>query len=305
MPLLINSAGVSAADPALRNLAIEYVFAASSMDIATIVGAWADTNNTFPGSNSILGGLSPASTIAISGATGSYDDTTKRLTIASTTGLSVGDFLYLSHVSIAAGLYKIGTIPVAGQITLAANPFNGLGNKTGVAYQNGWRYAAVLGTAPLSSSGAGQENFFKVRAQDSVGNQVDASDSIFIRDAPSGAAYVAIQAKTYDGSATTNLLNNTFDILGAWTNRGGVSHIALANHSTQSRNDFTWTTGGTTEKTTAAAIAAGLTVAPGDGMKYGQLLLRDLSGSANAVAVDIAINLDTTAPVITMQIFGR
>jgi hypothetical protein len=303
--MLLNGAGVSAADPTLKNLSIEFVFAASSMDVASLVEAWIDTTNSFPGTNSVKSSLSPAATVLTSGAAGTYDDTTKQYALGSTTGLSVGDYYYLSHASLTAGVFKIATIPDGTHVTIVGNPLNGLGNKTGIAYQVGWRYLGVLGTSPLVSSGGGQINYFKVRAQDSAANQTDAIDNSYIRDAPSGANYIAIGGKTYDGTDTTNTLANTLAILSAWTNKGGVSHVELANHSVEAVNNFTWTTGGgTAEKTISAAESSGLTLSAGDGIKYGQLRLKDASGG-QTVNVDIAINVDTGAPTIVMSLVGR
>src|SRR4051812_15348271 len=113
MAVLLNGAGISAADPTENGLAVEIVFVSPSMDVATLNGAWIDQGAGFPGTNSIVSGLSPANTVVIGGNAGTYDDTTKRLSIVSTTGLSVGDYIYLSHASITAGIYKIASIPVA------------------------------------------------------------------------------------------------------------------------------------------------------------------------------------------------
>lgn len=305
MAILINSAGTSTSDPALKGLSVEFVFAASSMDVATLTDAWLDQAAGFPGTNSVKSSLSPAATVLTAGNAGTYNDTTKQYVISSTTGLSAGDYLYLSHASLTAGVYKIATVVDGTHVTITSNPLNGSGNQTGVAYQVAWRYTATLGTAPLVSSSGGQINYFKVEVADSLGNTAQTSDTFYIRDAPSGSAYIAIQGVTYDGTGTVSTTSPTFALLAAWTARGGVSHLIFANHSTQSRNDFTWGDTTTTEKTLAAAVSSGLRTTAGDGTKYGRLLLRTTSGSSNTLGVDIAVVVDSTAPTVVLYLFGR
>lgn len=304
MALVLNSAGASAADPILKNLGIEWVIAASTMDVATFTDAWIDTTATFPGTNSVKSSLSPAATVLTAGNAGSYDDTTKRYSISSTTGLVVGDFLYLSHASLTAGVYQIASIPVAGAVTLTSNPLNGQGNKTGISYQVAWRYDGTTGTAPITSSSGGQINYAKVRVSDSANNQTDASDTFYVRDAPASTSFITIDGKDYTGQ-TTNQSSPTFNLLPGWTNRGGVTYVELANHSVQSVNNFTFSDGTITEKTLASVLTNGLKLSAGDGVKYGRLLLKSKSGAAVTYGVDISITLDSTGPTITLALFGR
>lgn len=304
MALLLNSAGASAADPILKNLGIEWVIAASSMDVATFTDAWIDQSSGFPGTSSVKGSLSPAYTVLTSGNAGSYDDTTKRYTIASTTGLAVGDYIYLSHASLTAGIYKVATIPVAGAITLTSNPLNGSGNKSGISYQVAWRYAGTAGTAPIVSSAGGQINYVKSRVADSQGNVTDSTDTFYVRDAPSGTSFILIDGKDYTGQ-TTNNTTPTFNLLPSWTNRGGVGFVELANHSVQATNNFRWGDASVTEKSLATALSSGFTFTAGDGVKYGRLLLKSASGATVIFGVDISITLDTAGPTITFALFGR
>jgi hypothetical protein len=304
MAILLNGAGTSAADPILKNLPFAWIIAASTMDISTFTDAWIDQNNTFPGTNSIKASLSPAATVLTAGTAGSYNDTDKRYTISSTTGLSVGDKLYLSHADLTAGIYEIATIPISGAVTLTTNPLNGLGNKTGISYQVAWTYNATAGTAPMSSDGTGVLNYFKVRASDSGSNQTDATESTYVRDAPSGSSYISIDGKSYTGQ-TTNDATPSFALLSAWTNNGGVSHIAFTNHSVQTGStDFKHGDGSTTEKTTAATESGGLSFTAGDGQKYGRILLKSKAGGTT-IGVDLDMIVDTGGPVITMVLAGR
>ena len=304
MSILLNGAGGSAGDPILKNLTGTFVFAASTMDIATLTDVWLDQNNTFAGTNSIKSSLSPAATVLTAGTTGSYDDTTKEYTISSTTGLSVGDYIYLSHASLTAGVYKIATLPSAGKFTLTSNPLNGAGNKTNISYQVAWRYDLTFGTSPMTSDGTGVQNYFKVRASDSSPAQTDAVDSCYVRDAPSGSSYISIDGKDYTGQ-TTNDSTPTISILGAWSNNGGISHVAFTNHSVQTGNtDFKHSDATTSEKTIATTESNGLSLTAGDGHKYGRILFRTVSGGST-LGVDIDMTLDTSGPVITMTLAGR
>ena len=304
MPILLNSAGASAADPALNGLSGEFVFGCSTMDVASVTGAWLDQNATFPGTNSILGSLSPANTVITAGVSCSYDDTTKQYLVSSTTGIVAGDYWYLSGPGVAAGIYKILTIVDATHFTLVNNVANGGGNRSGISYQVAWRYIIALGTAPSVSSGGGTQNYPKFQVQDAVGNQSQTTDFIYIENAPGGVTYITIQGGNYTGN-TVNVLALTLAVLSSFTNHGGISNIAFANHSVQTVNNFTFGDATTAEKTYAAAVASGLKVPAGDGLKYGRLLFKSLAGSANSVGVDISLNLDTTPPTIVLAIFGR
>jgi hypothetical protein len=306
MAILLNLAGGSAGDPGLKGLSAELVFACTSFDVDEVVDSWFDQAAGFPGSSSIKSSLSPASTVVTAQlAAASYDDTTKRLAVSSTTGLSVGDYIYASGGGITAGVFKILTIPDGTHLTFVSNPWNGGGDQTGISWQVAWKFNFVLGTSPSVSSSGGTLNYAKFQAEDSLNNAVQQSDTIYIRDPLTGTAYIAIGGHNYDGSETTTTIANTFALLGAWTNKGGVSHIAFANHSGQGVNNFTWGDNSTSEKAIASALSSGLKVSAGDGMKYGRLLLRSLGGSSNNVGVDIAILLDSTAPAISLYLFGR
>jgi hypothetical protein len=304
MSILLNGAGTSAADPILKGLGGTFVFGASTMDIATLTEVWLDTDNTFPGTNSIKSSISPAATVVAAGTTGSYDDTTKEYTISSTTGFSVGDYIYLSHASLTAGFYKIATLPSSGKFTLTSNPLNGQGNKTNISYQISWKYDFTFGTSPSVSSSGGTQNFFKVRASDSSPAQTDAVDSCYVRDAPSGTSYISIDGKDFTAQ-TTNDSTPSISILSGWTNNGGISHVAFTNHSVQTGNtDFRHSDSTTAEKTLSTTESNGLNLTAGDGHKYGRILFKSVASGVQ-VGVDIDMILDTSGPVITMTLVGR
>lgn len=308
MTLLLNSAGVSAADPILSGLPIELTVGVSTMDVASITDVYVDQNTTFAGTNSIKSSLSPAATVLTSGTAGSYNDTSKNYTISSTTGLTAGDYLYLSHASLTAGLFKIASVVDATNVTITGNPLNGLGNKTSISYQVAWRYNGTVGTSPISggSIATGQIFYLKGDMADTAGNHAQTYDSFYGRTAPAGSSYIALQGATYTG-ATGTTQTPTLSVLAAWTNNGGIYSVELANHSVQARNDFTWTSGGgTAEKTISAAESSGLTVANIAGaVNYGALRFRSLSASANYLSVDIDYTVDLTAPTLVFQIKGR
>lgn len=301
--LLVNGAGASAADPILAGLTAKFVFAASSMDVASIVDAWLDQVSGFAGTNSVKNVLTPVPTVMLAGTTASYDDATKRLNIGSTTGVSAGDSIYLSHAAITAGIYQIAAVPVAGQITLRSDPFSGGGNRSNIAFQIAWTFQSQIGTAPVQSSASGTQNFFKARVQDSGGLLGQAEDSFWARNAPAGAAYIAIDGLAYDSAPIVTDPNLTLSILPGWASKGGVSHVELGTHSSFGQNNFTWNGGGTAERAIGAAEGSGIVAAAGDGPKYGRLLLKSSSGGA-MLGIDFSVTLDTTGPSLTMRAFG-
>lgn len=303
MSLLVNGAGGSAADPILAGLRAKFVFAASTMDVASIVEAWLDQTSGAPGTNSVRASLSPAHTVLTAGVAGTYNDTTDQLTISSTTGLSAGDAIYLSHASITDGIYIIASVVNGTVLTLENDPFAGLGSQSTISYQVAWAFEESVGTAPIVASAGGQANYFKARVQDALTTQTDSEDIFYARTAPAGAAYIALNGGDYTGQT---LADNTLtlSILPGWTNNGGISHVELANHSGQGVNNFTWTSGGgTAERTISLAESSGLTVAAGDGAKYGRLLFKTKAGGT-ALGVDISMTLDTSGPVLVFSAFG-
>lgn len=304
MTVTLNFAGSSAADPILNGLPGELIVGANTFDVASFVDAWIETNATIPGaSGSIKSSLSPAATVLTLGLSGTYDDTTKAYKIASTTGLSVGDYLYMSQASLPANFYKIASIVNSTDVTLVSNPLNGLGNKSGISYQVAWRFAATYGTSPTTSGASATINYLKARLQDGVGNNGDLAESFYVQNAPSGAAFVSIATKAYTGQ-TINTTTPAFNLLSTWANRGGVSHVELVNHSTQARNDFKWGDSTVAEKTIAAAITSGLSLVAGDGIKYGRLNLKSKSGGA-VYGIDLDVTLDTTGPTVQFFVAGR
>jgi hypothetical protein len=303
MAILLNGAGVSAADPILKGLPCKVIFGASSFDVATVVDEWIETTPTIPGvSGSVKASTSPASTVLTAGiGTGSYNDTTKEYTIASTTGLTVGDRLYLSHGSLTPGFYEILTIPSSGKVTIVGNPLNGA-NQTGISYQVAWSYLGNTGSAPISSSGLGQINYAKARFQDGSALNGDLAEQFYVEDAPVGNGFVSIGGQPYTGGIV-NTLTPAFALLSAWANKGGVSHVELVNHSVQAANQFKWGDGTTAEKTLSAALASGFSLTAGDGQKYGRILLKTKSGGS-ALGLDIQTLLDTTGPTVVIALVG-
>lgn len=303
MATLINGAGSSAADPILNGLRVQFVFATDSFDVATVTNAWVDQAAGFPGTNSVSASLTPTAATIIAGTTGSYNDTTDQLTISSTTGLAVDDAIYLSHAGITDGVYRIASVVNGTTVTLKNDPMAGAGNKTSISYQVGWSYIETMGVAPIVSSGAGTQNFFKARVQDGSANQTDASDTFYVRDAPAGSGYIALDGASYTGQTFADPAL-TLAILSAWTNNGGISHVELASHSVQLVNNFTWTSGGgVEERTIASAESSGLTASAGDGNKYGRLLFKTQAGGT-ALGVDIDVFIDTAGPSIVFTAFG-
>ena len=306
MAILLNGAGISAADPILKGLPLKVILGASSFDVATFVEEWIETTPTIPGSaGSVRASVSPAASVLTNGVgTGTYDDTTKQYTIATTTGLVVGDRLYLSHPSLTAGFYEIATIPVpgvGGKVTIVGNPLNGA-NQSGISYQVAWSYSGIAGTAPIVSSAGGQINYAKARLQDGATNNGDLAQNFYVEDAPVGVNFISIGGQSYL-SGLVNTLTPSFALLSTWANRGGVSHVELTNHSVQASNQFKWGDGSITEKTLATALTSGFSLTAGDGQKYGRILLKTKSGGA-ALGLDIQTLLDTTGPTVVMSLVG-
>lgn len=304
MSILINGAGGSAADPILDGLTIKLAVAASTLDVATVNDVFVDPAAGFPGTNSVKASLSPAATVITAGVTGAYNDTTDILTISSTTGLTAGDPIYLSHAGITDGIYLIASVASGTTLTLVNDPFAGAGDKTGISYQVGWAYTQDAGTAPVGSSAGGQINYFKADLEDSNTQNTQSADTFYVRDAPTGADYIALDSNPYTGSVFTDT-SLTLAILSAWANNGGIASVELVNHSVQSVNNFSWTSGGgVAERSFATAETSGLTMTSGDGMKYGALRFRSLTGSANYIDVDISAELDTSGPTVVFVAFG-
>jgi hypothetical protein len=303
MALLVNGAGSSAADPILHGLRAQFVFATSSFDVSTVTNAWMDQAAGFPGTSSVSGSLTPTTATIISGVAGSYGDTPDELTIGDTTGLAADDAIYLSHASITDGIYLLASVVDGTKVTLQNDPFAGGGDQTGISYQVGWSFIEDIGTAPISSDGTGVQNYFKARVEDGSANQTDAFDTFYARTAPAGSAYIALDGLTYTGQTFSDAVL-TLSILSGWTNNGGISHVALANHSVQSVNNFTWTSGGgTAERTLASAESSGITASGGDGAKYGAFEFK-AKASGQALSVDFDLTVDTAGPVLVLTAFG-
>ena len=309
MTVLVNGAGASAANPIAKSAPFEFRLVIPSMDAATIDGVWLDGATGLPGTNSIGASASPALGVTTRGNNGQYTHSTRTCNLGSNTGLSVGDIVWFNHGSITPGIGRIESLPGGGtSVVIAAdeNPF--AADASTVAFQVGWRFVLTAGTAPSLSSAGGTQNFFKARASDSAGNQVGLEESVhYVKDLPVGALLAALQGLAYNSGSTTNDSTPTVSILpGFGASNGGITHIALANHGAQGVLNATWGDLGVTEKTFAQAIALGLTYTGGDGIKYGRLVLRTRSGSANGITlIDFTINLDTVGPTIQFVIVGR
>ncbi len=302
MAITLNGAGSIQADPILEGLGIQLVGSASSMDVTAINDAFVDGATGFPGTTSIKASLTPAATVMTAGSVGSYNDTTKSWTLSSTTGLSANDAIYLSHGNITDGVYQLASVVNGTDVTITGNPLNGSGAQSNIAYQIAWSFVGPTSAAPILSNAAGDQNFFKFDATDgAVGTQQE--QDFWVADAPAGAAFVEIEGGDYTGQTVTDHLL-TLVLITGWTNSGGISHVALANHSGQVVNNFTWTSGGGTGENTLAVAEAGLTADAGDGIKYGRLIFRALSGSANTVEVDFSVTVDTTGPVISLTLLA-
>lgn len=299
----LNSAGNTVADPILKDLLIQWIFFASSMDVAAINDAFIDAATGFPGTNTVKASLSPAASVVTGGASGSYNDTSKQYTLSSTTGLTAGDCMYLSHGLITDGIYAIASVVDSTDVTITGNPLNGQGNQSSVAYQVAWKWEGPAGSVGTGSDASGVNNFGKADAEDGAAAGTQLEDSWYVRDAPTGADYIELQGGDYTGQ-TVNSFSLTLDILRAWANTGAITHVEMANHSGQGVNNFTWTTGGGTGEKTLADALGGLTAAAGDGVKYGRLLLKGIAGSSTPVGVDISIAIDTAGPIMASMLMA-
>lgn len=293
--LLINGAGGAANNPVLAGLGMILTLGASTFDVAAVNDAFIDQSSAFPGTNTIKSALSPAAAVLTSGSAGGYNDTTKQWNIGSTTGLSVGDFIYLSHGSFNDGFYSVASIVDATDITVTGNPLDGAGTQSNVFFQVAWSWEQAAGTAPSQSSAGGTENWFKAEVQDSNPVISQSEDAFWVRDAPAGSGLAAIEGGGYSGTIV-NDTDLTLSLLSGWANQGGIGFVEMANHSGQGVNNFTWTSGGGTGEVPLAVAEAGLTLASGDGAKYGRLILKAAAGSTNVVGIDIDLTLDTSGP---------
>jgi len=298
----LNGAGGSVNDPVLEGLGIKLVLASGAMDIAGISGVWIDQNETIPGTTDVVDDLTPNKTLLLSGLMGVYNDTTKIYNLGTTAGLTLGDPINITHPN-ATGIFFIRTIPAAGDVTLIDNPMDGLGNKTNIQYQVGWRYNAITGTAPVVSSAQGTENFFKVRVTDAQGAIAQDFKNFFIRNTPNGADFIEVAGGNYTGRVVGNR-EVSLNILRNWLNNGGVTHVQLASHSVQEVNNFSWIDAGGTGEVLLSVAENGLTTTIGDGLKYGRLLLKSYPSAVVSMGVDISVRVDTSGPALTLSIYG-
>lgn len=299
--ITLNGAGSSAADPILKGLGVDVVYWTSSMDVATVNDVGIDPTTGATISNSVKSSLSPVSTTITAAANGSYTNATSRYTISSTTGLAAGDYIYLSHASLTDGIYEIATVFDGTNITLVNNPL--VADQSSIGYQVVWVYQTDTATSPFLSDGAGDQNFIKADMEDSGTNATDFEADTYVRDAPTGSSYITLEGGDYTGQ-TAGDLSLTLAILSGWTNNGGITHIEMANHSVQTVNNFTWTTGGGTGEKTIADAEGGLTAAAGDGMKYGRLEFKSAASAGTVVGVDIDINVDSSGPTLGITLLG-
>ena len=301
--LTLNLAGSSQADPILAGLGLKLVGAGSSFDIATVNDAFVDAA-TGAGVTTVKASLTPAATVVTAASTGSYNDTTKSWTMSSTTGLTAGDPIYLSHASITDGIYYLGSVVDGFEYTVedanGVNPMDGGGNQTSIFYQVAWAWVGAGDAVPINHNSAGDQNFWKFQADDgAVGST--AEDSFWAADNPVGAAFIEIEGGDYNGQTVAdNLL--TLVILTGWANKGGISHVEMANHSVQVVNNFTWTSGGGSGEVALATAEGGLTASAGDGNKYGQLVFKAKAGSAYDVTADIDVIVDSTGPLLVLTL---
>ncbi len=240
--ITLNGAGVSAADPILKNLLLDWVFFSTSMDVAAVGDAYIDTAAGFPGTNTVKSSLSPAATVVTGGSAGSYTNANGRYGLSSTTGKSAGDYIYLSHPLITDGIYAIASVVDGTNITITGNPLNGQADQSNVGYQIAWKWQGGAGSVGSGSDASGVNNYFKADTEDGGAAGTEHEDNAYVRDAPAGAGYVSLAGGDYTGQ-TVGSFAMALAILNGWANNGGVTHLELANHSVQTVNNFTWTTG--------------------------------------------------------------
>lgn len=311
MGLTLNSAGGSAADPVLKGLGIRVNFEPQSMDVANVDDIWLDEATGFPGTNSISGSVSPATTVIEKGTSGAWTQSNKNLDIGSTTGLSAGDYIYLSHSSITDGFYAIDTVVDADTVSLVSEIYGS--DLTSISYQVGWIWETNTGAAGWFSNSDGDQNFLKFQADDGL-NDTQEEDSIWVREAPSGSDYIALESGSYTGNTISKAAANGYvsislDVLSGWTNEGGISHVELANHSVQGTNEFYWDSSLTdqSEKALATAESGGLYFSTADPPKtvYSALKLKSKASAAVTVDVDMDLGWDITGPTLEITVNAR
>jgi hypothetical protein len=314
---LLGLAGDSASNPILAGLNIDNIFYTSSFDVASVVDTWVDSTPTVRVGSSVKSLLIPAATNVSTGiGTGSYTNSSKIYSLPGVTGLAPGSYIYLNHASITPNVFEVATNPSAGQVTFVEDPLTGA-DRTGISFQIAWTFSGVAGTAPLSSSTAGTQNYLKAQMNNSLGSSQDIVDSIWCRNAPPTAnKFISLGGVDYTGG-TVGLDLLTLDILPDWVNGssvrtyGGLTHLKLAAHSVTGGNNFTWGDDTTGEKTIADAIASKIKIPGIDGLKRGRLLMSNKSDSvANGqlpgtfIGFDIQVTKDTSKPVLGIAFRG-
>lgn len=295
--MLLNAAG-GPGDAILAALGFEVVFFCSSIDVDQVNNAALDPASGAV-TNSLITSLSPASSVVEGGTDGAFDGT-DTYTFGSTAGWSVGDQVWMGHASITNGVYEISQIVNGTQVKFSENPLFGAGIQSNISYQVGWRIPYATMQTELLSSGAGTINYAKFLAQDVGANEGSVEDSFYVMDQPVGSALIAIEGVNYTGQTVADV-NLSLSVLGAYANNGAVTHLELAPHSTAAVNDASWNVGGTGEITLAQA-ENGMVISGGDGMKYFQILLKSKAGSAQPLAIDCSVNLDSSAPQMAVTL---
>jgi hypothetical protein len=300
------AAGASAADPLLNGVKVELAVISDSRDVATITAVGIDQSASLTIDNDQKASLSPAHTVLTSGSTGSFTNSSKNFVINSTAGLAARDMFSVQVAGINSGnpfTCRIASITNGTTVVLESGSLLDGADRSNIAYQVCWRLLQVMGSAPSVSSAGGTQNYFAAAVQDSASNAVTQQADFYIRNAPAG--YVTVNTLDVASVPTFNTLTLTLAVLATWTNRGGITHIALANHSVQGVNNFTWGDASTGEKTIGVATQSnGLLASAGSGAKYGRLLLRTFTGSVSSVGVDFSVNIDVTPPTISLQLTG-
>jgi hypothetical protein len=301
MPLLLNSAGGSAADPILEDLPLSLIGGADTLDIAQNVRAYIDLA-TGTGSNEVTSGLSPdPTTVFTAGTNGAWTAATKTFIFGNNTGIDIGDYMYVDNGSVAT-LAKVASKVSTNGVTFTETVF--ASDASGVSYQVHYTYDTSFTEAgALRATLAGQINYVKFQAEDSFGNMGSKEETIYGRLDPAGSAFIEIAGGNYTGQ-TIQTFAPTFNVLGGWANRGGILTLELITPT-----GMRWWDGTTGEKLVstifAQAEASRLQLHGGDGLKSATLRMRTSQGSPNYRDVPISVSVDSSAPNIIINVRGR
>ena len=293
--LSYNGSGGSAADPILAGLPLALIGRARSFNLAQNIKAGIDETSAYPIVTAVTASLTPqASQVTPAGLSGSWAVATKQLTVGSTGGVAVGNYIYMN----AGSEYILGRVVAVVSATVLQLETGFAADKTNVAYQIAWAYLGVAGQGPLVATANGKAYYYKFEGETSVANRGEAPPQLFYVRSPY-TNFVSINGGAASGWRV-NSDTPVLDVGADWPNRGGILTLELS-----APDGLTWWDNAVGEKLMTDFLFQLQNALPtikltgGDGPKSATLLARGKQGSSATCNLGtISGTLDTQAPTV-------